>query len=41
MLRQIELFEEIGIQYLIENLDPSRELEALDVFKDNVIMKMS
>ena len=41
VLRQIELFEEAGIQYLIVNLDPSRELEALDVFKENVIRKIS
>jgi alkanesulfonate monooxygenase SsuD/methylene tetrahydromethanopterin reductase-like flavin-dependent oxidoreductase (luciferase family) len=39
VLRQIELFEEAGIQYLIVNLDPSRELEALDVFKENIIRK--
>ena len=41
VLRQIELFEEAGIQYIIVNLDPSRELEALDVFKENVIRKIS
>ena len=33
VLRQIKLFEEAGIEYLIVDLDPSRELEALDVFK--------
>src|SRR6185312_13250475 len=32
VLGQIELFEEVGIQYLIVDLEPSRELEALDVF---------
>lgn len=31
--RQIKLFEEAGIQYLIVDLDPSKELEALDMFK--------
>jgi F420-dependent oxidoreductase-like protein len=41
VLRQIEIFEEAGIQYLIVNLDPSRELEALDVFKENVMRKIS
>ena len=41
VLRQIELFEEAGIQYIIVNLDPSRELEALDVFRENVIRKIS
>jgi F420-dependent oxidoreductase-like protein len=34
VLRQIELFEEAGIQYLIVDLDPSRELEGLDMFKE-------
>ena len=33
VLRQIELFEVAGILCLIVNLDPSRELEALDVLK--------
>jgi F420-dependent oxidoreductase-like protein len=41
VLGQIELFEDAGIQYLIVSLDPSRELEALDVFKENVIRKIS
>jgi alkanesulfonate monooxygenase SsuD/methylene tetrahydromethanopterin reductase-like flavin-dependent oxidoreductase (luciferase family) len=40
VLRQIKLFEEAGIQYLIVDLNPSRELEALDVFKE-VIREMS
>jgi F420-dependent oxidoreductase-like protein len=40
VLKQIKLFEEAGIQYLIVDLDPSRELEALDVFKE-VIREMS
>lgn len=31
--RQIKLFEEAGIQYLMVDLDPSKELEALDMFK--------
>jgi hypothetical protein len=38
--RQIKLFEEADIQYLIVDLDPSRELEALDVFKE-VIREIS
>jgi F420-dependent oxidoreductase-like protein len=37
--RQIKLFEEVGIQYLIVDLDPSRELEALDTFVNNIIRK--
>ena len=32
VLRQKESFEDVGIQYLIVNLDPSREVEASDVF---------
>src|ERR687888_1784181 len=31
VLRQIELLEEVGIQYLIVDLDPSRELEELEI----------
>jgi F420-dependent oxidoreductase-like protein len=41
VLRQIELLEEVGIQYLIVDLEPSRELEALDVFANKVIKKIS
>lgn len=33
VLRQKKLFEEAGIQYLIVNLDPSNELEALNNFE--------
>jgi F420-dependent oxidoreductase-like protein len=39
--RQIEIFEQVGIQYLIVNLEPYRELEALDTFASKVINKMS
>jgi alkanesulfonate monooxygenase SsuD/methylene tetrahydromethanopterin reductase-like flavin-dependent oxidoreductase (luciferase family) len=39
--RQIEMLEQVGIQYLIVDLDPSRELEALDTFANKVINKMS
>jgi F420-dependent oxidoreductase-like protein len=39
--RQIELLEEAGIQYLIVHFEPSRELEALDIFSDNIIRKRS
>src|ERR671911_10409 len=35
--RQIELLEEAGIQYLIVHLEPSRELEALDTFANNIL----
>ncbi len=37
VLRQIELLEDVGIQYLIVDLEPSRELEALDVFANKII----
>jgi F420-dependent oxidoreductase-like protein len=39
--RQIEAFEQVGIQYLIVDLEPYRELEALDTFASKVINKMS
>ena len=39
VLRQIRLFEQFDIQYLIVDLDPSRELEALDVFANKIIKK--
>ena len=38
---QIKLLEEVGIQYLIVDLDPSRELEALEIFANNIIKKIS
>src|SRR5918911_313693 len=37
VLRQIEILKEVGIQYLIVDLEPSRELEALDTFANKVI----
>ncbi|TLX92183.1 MAG: LLM class F420-dependent oxidoreductase, partial [Thaumarchaeota archaeon] len=39
LLGQIELLEQVGIQYLIVDLDPNRELEALDVFTNKIIKK--
>lgn len=39
--KQIKLFEEAAIEYLIVDLDPSRELEALDMFKEKVIREVS
>jgi F420-dependent oxidoreductase-like protein len=41
VLEQIELLEEVGIQYLIVDLEPYRELEALEIFGDSIIKKMS
>jgi alkanesulfonate monooxygenase SsuD/methylene tetrahydromethanopterin reductase-like flavin-dependent oxidoreductase (luciferase family) len=39
VIRQIELLEEAGIQYLIVDLDPSKELEALEMFANEIIKK--
>ena len=39
--RQIEILEQVGIQYLIVDLEPDRELEALDTFASKIINKMS
>jgi alkanesulfonate monooxygenase SsuD/methylene tetrahydromethanopterin reductase-like flavin-dependent oxidoreductase (luciferase family) len=39
--RQIEILEQAGIQYLIVDLEPHRELEALDIFANKVLNKMS
>jgi hypothetical protein len=41
VLRQISTLEEVGIQYYIVDLDPSRELEALEIFADNIIKNKS
>ena len=41
ILKQIEALQQAGIQYLIVNLEPSRELEALDTFANKIINKMS
>jgi len=38
-LKEIELLEQIGIQYLIVDLEPSRALEALVVFSNKIIKK--
>jgi alkanesulfonate monooxygenase SsuD/methylene tetrahydromethanopterin reductase-like flavin-dependent oxidoreductase (luciferase family) len=39
VIRQIELLEEAGIQHLIIDLDPSKELEALEMFANEIIKK--
>ncbi|MDQ6668358.1 MAG: LLM class F420-dependent oxidoreductase [Thermoproteota archaeon] len=39
VLRQKESLEDAGIQYLIVDLDPSREVEALDIFANNIIKR--
>jgi F420-dependent oxidoreductase-like protein len=41
VLKQIELLEEFGIQYLIVDLEPYRELEASEVFGNTIVKKMS
>jgi F420-dependent oxidoreductase-like protein len=41
VLKQISTLEEVGIQYYIVDLDPSRELEALEIFADNIIKNKS
>jgi hypothetical protein len=38
-MRQIKLLEDAGIQYLIVDLDPARELEALEIFAHDVTKK--
>jgi hypothetical protein len=35
--REIKLLEEVGIQYLIVGLDPSRELEGLEMVANYII----
>ena len=39
--KQIQMLEQVGIQYLVADLEPSRELEALEIFANKVINKMS
>jgi F420-dependent oxidoreductase-like protein len=39
VLKQKESLEDAGIQYLIVDLDPSKELEALDIFTSEIIKK--
>ena len=38
--KQIEAFREVGIEYLIVNLEPDRELQALDLFGSEVVKKL-
>ena len=37
VLLQIEEFERLGIDYFIMNFEPQRELEAMDLFADEVM----
>jgi alkanesulfonate monooxygenase SsuD/methylene tetrahydromethanopterin reductase-like flavin-dependent oxidoreductase (luciferase family) len=39
VLSEIELFENIGIEYFIVNLDPSSEQTQVELFADKIIKK--
>ena len=39
VLKEIELLEQVGIQYIIVDLEPSRELAALKEFANKIINK--
>ena len=41
VIKQIEMFEEVGIQYLIVNLDFTREFEELEQFAKNVVNEIN
>jgi F420-dependent oxidoreductase-like protein len=41
VLKQVELLEEVGVQYLIADLEPYREPEALEVFANTIVNRMS
>jgi alkanesulfonate monooxygenase SsuD/methylene tetrahydromethanopterin reductase-like flavin-dependent oxidoreductase (luciferase family) len=38
--RQVEAFRDVGVEYLIVNLEPDRELQALELFADEVVKKL-
>jgi len=38
--RQVEAFRDAGIEYLIVNLEPDRELQALELFANEVVGKL-
>ncbi|HJU35416.1 MAG TPA: LLM class F420-dependent oxidoreductase [Nitrososphaera sp.] len=40
VLKEIGLLEEFGIEYLIVDLEPYRELEALQIFGEKIVKKM-
>jgi hypothetical protein len=40
VLKQMELLEEVGIQYYILNAEPNRDLEALEIFGNSIVKKM-
>jgi F420-dependent oxidoreductase-like protein len=41
ILRQMQLLEELGINYFIVDLDPSKEREQLEIFGHSIIKKIS
>jgi alkanesulfonate monooxygenase SsuD/methylene tetrahydromethanopterin reductase-like flavin-dependent oxidoreductase (luciferase family) len=38
--RHIEAFRDAGVEYLIVNLEPDRELEALELFANELVKKL-
>jgi F420-dependent oxidoreductase-like protein len=38
--RQVEAFRDAGVEYLIVNLEPDRELQALELFANEVVKKL-
>jgi F420-dependent oxidoreductase-like protein len=38
--RQVEIFRDAGIEYLIVNLEPDRELQALELFANEVVKEL-
>ena len=38
--RQVEAFRDVGVEYLIVNLEPDRELQALELFANEVVKKL-
>ena len=41
VLKEIESLENVGIEYFIVDLDPSRELEQLELFADKIMKNLS
>ena len=39
-LRKVEAFRDAGIDYLIVNLEPDRESQALELFANEVVKKL-
>jgi alkanesulfonate monooxygenase SsuD/methylene tetrahydromethanopterin reductase-like flavin-dependent oxidoreductase (luciferase family) len=38
--RQVEAFRDVEVEYLIVNLEPDRELQALELFANEVVKKL-